>query len=206
MRRATETILALAATGVLAALTLAAAPATKPAAPVKPTGPASGSAPADESLGPFKYTAISVRTKIDFLGRSYRERWSDDASILHDAGLVESSYRVWAQRYPHDPWLAPTAFHLAQLYAEIQIPAARSKALAMYRYVAQTFPTTKEGRSARLRLAQGLPHAHEETAVVPTTSPYAASPQPSAEAAASVPPAPTAPASATPTPTPKPKL
>src|SRR5579885_1244772 len=77
-------------------------------------------APADEYFGPFKYSAISVRTKIDALGRSYRERWADDASLVHDAQMVESSFRVWAQRYPKDKWLAPTAFHLAQLYQEIQ--------------------------------------------------------------------------------------
>jgi hypothetical protein len=201
VRRATGTILALTATATLAALSLAAAPTPKPA--VKPVAAASGRAPADESLGPFKYTAISVRTKIDFLGRSYRERWANDASIMHDAGLVESSFRVWALRYPYDPWLAPTGLHLAQLYAEIQTPTARSKALALFRYVAQTYPTTKEGRAARVRLAKGLRPVHEETAVAPTTSPYAASPQPSAEAAASVTPAPTAPPSATPAPKPK---
>ena len=47
--------------------------------------------------------------KINALGRSYHERWSDDASIVHDALLVESSYRAWAEKYPKDRWLAPTA-------------------------------------------------------------------------------------------------
>ena len=148
---------------------------------------ASSSAPADESFGPFKYTAVSVRTKIDALGRAYRERWADDASLVHDAGLVESSYRVWAERYPHDPWLAPTAFHLAQLYAEIQSPQARAKALEMFRFVARTFPATREGHLARLRLQRGLPPPHRESPVRPTPNPYArsASPPPSSSAAAS---------------------
>jgi hypothetical protein len=139
---------------------------------------ATSSAPADESFGPFKYTAVSVRTKVDALGRAYRERWADDASLLHDAGLVESSYRVWAERYPHDPWLAPTAFHIAQLYAEIQTPEARAKALEMFRYVAQTFPATREGHLARLRLQRGPPPLHSESPVRPTPNPYARSASP----------------------------
>ena len=80
----------------------------------------SADAPADEYFGPFKYSAISVRMKINALGRSYHERWADDGSIVHDALLVESSYRAWAAKYPKDRWLAPTAFHLAQLYQDIQ--------------------------------------------------------------------------------------
>jgi hypothetical protein len=179
MRRACGPILALVATiGVSAA--------------------ANSSAPADEAFGRFKYTAVSVRTKIDALGRAYRERWENDASLLHDAGLVEDSYRLWAERYPHDPWLAPTAFHLAQFYAEIQTPQARAKALEMFRFVAQTFPATREGHLARLRLQQGLPPLHNESPVRPTPNPYAPSApaSPSSAAPASPPPSP-APASPT---------
>jgi hypothetical protein len=157
---------------------------------------ASTDAPADEYFGPFKYSAISVRTKITALGRSYRERWSPDDSIVHDAGLVESSFRVWAQKYPKDKWLAPTAFHLAQLYQEIQTNDARSKARAMFEFTAKNYPASKEAHLARLRLQQGFPALHDETPVSPTPSPYgpgpAASPSASAEPAA--PGAPAAPA------------
>ncbi|MDB5026357.1 MAG: hypothetical protein JWO66_46 [Candidatus Eremiobacteraeota bacterium] len=145
-------------------------------------------APADESFGPFKYTAISVRTKIDALARSHRERWSDNGSLLHDAGLVESSYRVWAQRYPKDRWLAPTAFHLAQFYQSIQSQDARTHASAMFEYVAKTFPNTKEAHLARLRLRQGFPPLHPDTPLSPTPNPYA----PAASSAPSMSPSPTA--------------
>jgi hypothetical protein len=175
-------------------------------------------APADEYFGPFKYSAISVRTKIDSLGRSYRERWADDASLVHDAQMVESSFRVWAQRYPKDKWLAPTAFHLAQLYQEIQTQDARNHARAMYAYVAKAFPSSKEAHFARLRLQQGFPPLQAEPPVAPTPNPYApsgtpaspgaspaasASPAPAGSGApaasppASGPPAPAAPASTT---------
>lgn len=194
---------ALVAIGLLA-LGVAGAGAAAPTAP-KPA--LTDSAPADEYFGPFKYSAISVRTKIDALGRSYLGRWQDDASLLHDAGLLESSYQAWAQRYPRDPWLAPTAFHLAQLYFEIQTPEARTKAKAMFDYVARTFPKSKQGHLARLRLHQGFPALHTETAVAPTPSPYgstqpspapvAGSPQPSPSGASAPVPS-SAPASAAP--------
>jgi hypothetical protein len=155
-----RTTLAATAAIVLAATTLAAAGI-------------STEAPADEYFGPFKYSAISVRTKIGALGRAYEQRWEDDASIVHDAGLLESSLRVWTQRYPKDSWLAPTAYHLAQLYQEVQTDSARSHARAMYRYLAQAFPASKEAHFARLRLQQGFPALHPESPVSPTPNPYA---------------------------------
>jgi hypothetical protein len=147
-------------------------------------------APADEYFGPFKYSAISVRTKITALGRSYRERWADDASIVHDAQLLESSLRVWAQRYPKDVWLAPTAYHLAQLYQEVQTEDAHNHARAVYEYLAKTFPSSKEAHYARLRLRQGIPALHAESPVSPTPNPYtstapSASPETGATAAPS---------------------
>ncbi|HEX3465093.1 MAG TPA: hypothetical protein VHS78_13690 [Candidatus Elarobacter sp.] len=165
-------------------------------------------APADEYFGPFKYSAISVRTKIDALGRSYRERWADDASLVHDALMIESSYKVWAQRYPNDHWLAPTAFHLAQLYQEIQTQDARNHARAMYAYVAKAFPNTKEAHYARLRLQQGFPPLRPEPPVSPTPSPYgpsggaspAASAAPAASPAPATPGAPASPGPASPAP------
>jgi hypothetical protein len=173
-------------------------------------GAALTDAPADESFGPFKYTAISTRTKITALGRSYRERWADNASIVHDAGLVESSLRAWAQKYPKDRWLAPTAYHLAQLYQLVQSEDAHSHARAMYEYVAKNFPASKEAHLARLRLQQGLPPLHAESAVSPTPNPYgsaAPSALPAASAAPSAVPASqpaTAPPSPAASPSPKP--
>lgn len=147
-------------------------------------------APADVYFGPFKYSAIAIRTKIDALGRAYVQRWADDASLLHDALLVQAGYDDWARRYPKDRWLAPTAFHLAQLYFEIQTDAARSLAKKTFEYVAKTFPNTKEGRLSRLRLRQGFPPLHAESPVSPTPNPYG-SPSASPESSASPSAAPT---------------
>jgi len=162
----------------------------------------SGQAPADESFGPFKYSPVSVRTKIGALGRAYDHRWEDDDSIVHDAGLVESSLRAWAQRYPNDTWLAPTFFHLAQLYQKVQTQVARTHARAAYQFLAQTLPKSKEAHLARLRLQQGFPPLHSESPVSPTPNPYG-----SAAPATSVPPSaePTLAPSAAPNVTPSPQ-
>ncbi|HEV2740540.1 MAG TPA: hypothetical protein VGU66_18415 [Candidatus Elarobacter sp.] len=154
-------------------------PASAPAAAKSPD------APADEYFGPFKYSAISVRMKINALGRSYHERWADDASIVHDALLVESSYRAWAQKYPRDRWMAPTAYHLAQLYQDVQTQDARNHARTMYEFLVKNYPTSKEAHYARLRLSQGFPALHDESPVSPTPSPYGpASPVPGASPSA----------------------
>ncbi|HTW84537.1 MAG TPA: hypothetical protein VMD91_10745 [Candidatus Sulfotelmatobacter sp.] len=130
-------------------------------------------APLDQYFGPFKMSALEVRERIDKLGEAYAKRWADDASLLHDAGMVESSLQAWAARYPHDHWLAPTAFHLAQLYQEIQTPQARARARAMYAYVVRAFPSSRQAHLARERLAHGFPPLHAESAVRPTPYPYA---------------------------------
>ena len=162
----------------LVAATVGATKATPKTAPA-PAVAKSSDAPADEYFGPFKYSAISVRMKINALGRSYHERWADDASIVHDALLVESSYRAWAEKYPKDRWMAPTAYHLAQLYQDVQTQDARNHARAMYEFLAKNYPTSKEAHYARLRLSRGFPPLHDESPVSPTPSPYGpASPAP----------------------------
>jgi hypothetical protein len=168
-------------------ITLAVSAAIVLAATALASAGISTEAPADEYFGPFKYSALSVRTKIDALGRAYNQRWEDDASIVHDAGLLESSLRVWAQRYPKDSWLAPTAYHLAQLYQEVQTQDARNHARAMYQFLAATFPASKEAHFARLRLQQGFPALHPEPAVSPTPNPYASAAPSGSEAPAATP-------------------
>src|SRR5947209_4792749 len=172
-------VLGLALVAATAGATKAPPKANPPARSANVTATTSADAPADEYFGPFKYSAISVRMKINALGRSYHERWADDASVVHDALMVESSYRAWAAKYPKDRWLAPTAFHLAQLYQDVQTQDARSHARAMYDVVAKNYPTSKEAHYARLRLSQGFPALHDESPVSPTPSPYGpASPVP----------------------------
>lgn len=167
----------------------------------------SSEAPADRYFGPQKMSAIGVRTRIDMLARNYDRRWQDDAGIYHDALLVQQSLEAWAKQFPHDSWLAPTAFHLAQLYQKLHLDAARSSALAEYKFVAQNFPKTPQAHASRIRLQQGLPALADETPVSPTPNPYAsaASPSPSPSVAPSITPSPEPAASPSASPTPAPQ-
>lgn len=128
-------------------------------------------APADQYFGPLKMSAIAIRTRIDALGRRYLARTESDADLLHDAANIEVSMNAWRERYPNDTWLAPTAFHLGELYQEIQTPVARARARATFRFVGETYAKTPQGHLARLRLVQGFPPLHDESPVVATPVP-----------------------------------
>lgn len=146
-------------------------------------------APADEYFGPLKMSALQIRNSIGKLGRAYHERSKSDDDILHDAQLDEDAFRLWATKYPADRWLAPTAFHLEQLYQAIQSGDARRRAGVMLAYIVDHFPTTKEATLSRIRLHQGFPALHAESPLHPPTpsaAPTAAgtSPVPTAFASA----------------------
>ncbi len=130
-------------------------------------------APADEYFGAQKMSAIGIRMRIDKLGRRYHARTISDADLLHDAAIAEAALRAWGDKYPRDPWLAPTAFHLEQLDQTVQSTAARAQATDLLRYIAHDFAKTKYGHLSRLRLAQGFPPLHAESIVVATPNPYA---------------------------------
>ena len=162
---------------VLFVLALCAAPATVSAA----AKPATASAPADEYFGPQKMSALGIRERIDVLGRRYHARTATDGDLVHDAEIAQASLAVWSARYPHDPWLAPTTFHLEQLYAAIQSPEARAHATTLLHTLAGTYGATNYGHVSRLRLAQGWPALHAESAVVsPAPTAAAAAPETSA--------------------------
>jgi GNAT superfamily N-acetyltransferase len=140
---------------------------------------AASQAPADEYFGRLHMSAIGIRMRIDVLGRRYHARTESDDDLIHDAGDVSGALRIWNQRYPDDTWAAPTAYHLAQLYAELQTTEARSLARIAFAYVASTYPTSKFAHFSRVRLAQGFAPLHDESPVVASPSPNgSALPQP----------------------------
>jgi hypothetical protein len=172
---------ALRALALVAFLPVAAAAAPTPPAKTapKPKAPVvdMSAAPADDYFGPQKMSALGIRMRIDSLGRRYHARTLSDVDLLHDAAIAEGAVRVWNSRYPRDPWLAPTAFHLAQLYAEIPSADGRAHAATMLRFVGDTFAATRYGHLSRLRLAQGFPPLPAEAAASGApASPEASSP------------------------------
>lgn len=162
-------------------------------------------APLDEYFGPQKMSAIGVRMRIDALGRRYHARQTTDGDLLHDGEITEASLRAWDAKYPRDPWLAPTAYHLEQLYALVPSPEGHARAMTMLHFVVDTFGSTRFGHLGRLRLAQGFPQptpradASAQPAVAASGEPTGAVPPPvPASSAAPAPAVPSAAASAVP--------
>ena len=161
-------------------------------------------APADEYFGPLRMSGLAIRMRIDVLGRRYHARSESEDDLLHDAGDVETALHLWFGRYPHDTWLSPTAFHLAQLYAVIQTPVARARASAAFRFVDASFGATHDAHLARLRIAQGFPALHVESPLASPTPGTSPLPDASAPVAGSPAPGPSTTASPPPTPSPSP--
>lgn len=138
-------------------------------------------APLDRYFGTMQMSPIGIRQAIVFLGRNYTWRTMSDEDIVREAEWVEQSLYDWQRQFPRDNWLPPTAFHLMQLYAEVQTPDARAHALEMLSYIAYNWPNTKYGHLARVRLAQGFPPFHDEPPLRPTMPPATPSPSPTPE-------------------------
>jgi hypothetical protein len=131
-------------------------------------------APADQYFGPFGMSPLSIRSTIGLLGREYHWRTISDRDLLRKALITENALRLWRDKYPADPWLAPTFYHLEQLYQAVQTDEARKHATAMLKDVIRNYPNTKEAHLSRSRLAAGFPPLVAETPLV--SPPPAAAP------------------------------
>jgi hypothetical protein len=167
------------------------------------------SAPADVYFGPFGMSPLSIRSTIGFLGRQYHWRTISDRDLLRKALVTEDALRRWRTKYPKDPWLAPTFFHLEQLYQAVQTEEARKHATAILKDVVANYPETKQGHWSRSRLAAGFPPLVEESPLRATPAPSSApSPEASGPAEPSTAPStapsetPSAPAAGSPAPAP----
>jgi hypothetical protein len=156
------------------------------------------SAPADVYFGAQGMSPLSIRSTIGFLGRQYHYRTISDRDLLRKALITEDALRRWRTKYPKDPWLAPTFFHLEQLYQAVQTEEARKHATAILKDVVANYPDTKQGHLSRSRLAAGFPALIPETPLLlpsPTPAPQP-SPSPSTPGGESPLPQPSAPAGA----------
>ncbi len=139
-------------------------------------------APLDAYFGKLHLSAIEIRHRIDALGARYHSRTITDDDLIHDAKLLESAMDVWQRQYPRDSWIVATIYHLEQLYQAVQSDEARAHATALLHFLIGTYPNTPQAHSSRLRLAQGFPPLHSESATHATPNPYGASTVPAAEA------------------------
>jgi len=182
----------------------ATADAVVPKPTLSPT--ANPAAPLDRYFGTMQMSPIGIRNAIDALARYYTWRTESDADLVHDAEWIEQALFAWQQQFPRDNWLPPTAFHLMQLYAEIQTQDARDHAIDMLHHIVTSWPDSTYAHLARLRIEQGFPPFHVEPTMrptitpSPTPTPFGMTPSPSPTPVPTA--TPTEPPSPTPTPVP----
>ena len=117
----------------------------------------SGNAPADRYFGKLKMSALRIRYEVMQLRPRYETHKLLPEEAEHLALLDEDAFYDWAIRYPHDAWLASTAYLLAEYYEELPGSTARSHAVHMLTFVKTRFPTTVYGKEAAASLHRGIP-------------------------------------------------
>ena len=136
-------------------------------------------------------SSLRVRYEVMQLKARYETHRLLPNEVEHLLLFAEDALHDWAAHYPKDPWLASTAFELAQLYAELPGTTARDHAVALFDYVTSQFPTTSYARKSRAQLHRGLaikplpawaitPSPSPVASPKPTVPPPSAAPSPSA--------------------------
>lgn len=142
--------------------------------------PPAASAPADRYFGRLGMSSLRVRYEVMQLKARYETHRLLPNEAEHLLLFTEDALRDWAAHYPKDPWLASTAFEMAQLYAELPGATARDRAVALLIYVKSRFPATPYARKSRDQLHRGLAiKPLPAWAITPSPSPVA-SPKPTA--------------------------
>jgi hypothetical protein len=114
-------------------------------------------APADRYFGRLNMSALRIRYEILQLRPRYETHKLLPEEAEHLAVLDEDAFYSWAKSYPHDVWLASTAYLLAQFYEELPGSGARIRAVRALSYVTSRFPRTTYAKAAAVALHRGIP-------------------------------------------------
>lgn len=130
-------------------------------------------------------SSLRIRYEVMQLKARYETHRLLPNEVEHLLLFTEDALHDWAAQYPKDPWLASTAFEIAQLYAELPGATARDRGVALLVYVKSHFRTTPYARKSRDQLRRGLTiKPLPAWAITPSPSPVASpkpsTPQPSA--------------------------
>jgi hypothetical protein len=148
-------------------------------------------APADEYFGRLKLSPFGIRHKVFSLKDDLHHARARPDAIEHDAELVEDALRDWTARFPHDPWIAATAWNLATLYEELPGPGAQGRAVNALQFVRDRFATSVYAHYAARDLSRGVGVRPWPRWATPAATPTAATPTAAAPSAATPSAAPT---------------
>lgn len=140
-----------------------------------------GSAPGDAYFGSLHMSALRIRYETMQLKKRYETHQLLPEQAQHLLLLTDDAYMDWARHYPKDGWLPSTGFAIAQLYEELPGATARGRAVALLKYVAQSFPESPYGQKSRAQLHRGVATKPYPAWARPTPTP-SPSPAPSPSA------------------------
>jgi hypothetical protein len=165
---------------------------------------AASAAPADQYFGKLKMSTLRIRYEIAQVKNKYEFHKLLPEEAAHLAQLDQDAFEDWARKYPHDDWLASTAYNLAKLYEELPGDDARDRATHLLTFINAHFPKTRYATEARTDLHRGVPSRPDPAWAVSMRQQRAsASPSPAASAsAASAAPAPAGSMAPSPSPSP----
>jgi hypothetical protein len=126
------------------------------ATPNRSAQPASGNAPGDAYFGKLNMSALRIRYETMQLKKRYETHQLLPDQAEHLLLLTDDAYVHWARGYPKDAWLPPTGFAIARLYEELPGTTARGRAVALLKYVAQSFPKSPYAEKSRVQLHRGV--------------------------------------------------
>ena len=108
-------------------------------------------APADEYFGPYRLSSLSIRNAISDMTI---EGNSPLALPLQRDRIeaVRAALPLWAQAYPHDPWVPSSTFKFAQFLSGKGVAAFDPAALGLFSYLVWAYPHTWYATQAQVAL------------------------------------------------------
>jgi hypothetical protein len=129
-------------------------------------------------------SALRIRYETMQLRKRYETHQLLPEQAEHLLRFTDDAYMDWARRYPKDGWLPSTGFAIAQLYVELPGATAHGRAVALLKYVAQSFPKSPYAQKSRVQLHRGVAMRPYPAWARPTPTP-SPSPAPSSSSAPS---------------------
>ena len=156
---------------------------------------AASAAPADQYFGKLKMSSLRIRDETFSIRKRYEGHRLLPEEAVHLALLTENAFDDWDRRYPHDDWLASSAYNLAKLYEELPGITAQQHAEHLLRLIDDTFGKTRYGHLSRLDLERGISLRPDPAWAAALRATRSITPSPSPTAAPSTLPSPTGSAS-----------
>jgi len=146
---------------------------------------ASGAAPGDQYFGTLKMSTLRIRYEIVSVRDRYETHRLLPEQAMHLALLDQNAFDDWSRKYPHDDWLASTAYLFAKLYEELPGHDAQTQAVHLLTYIKTEFPKTHYATQSRNDLHRGVPVRPDPAWAAALRAAQAATPSPSPSASAS---------------------